>query len=47
MPDCFPNAAGFKIHDGSLKLYKIKPDGTVTELLEGTVIGGKFHEVEG
>jgi hypothetical protein len=46
MPDCFPNAAGFKIHDGPLKIHKLRSDGIVTELMEGTVISGKFHDDE-
>jgi hypothetical protein len=46
MPDCFLNDAGFKIHDGTIKLYQIRSDGLVTELMEGTVIGDKFYKDE-
>jgi hypothetical protein len=38
MSDYFPNVVGFRIHDGSLNLYKLMSDGLVAELMEGTVV---------
>jgi hypothetical protein len=45
MPDCF-RLGKFKIYDGHISLWKLNSVGGVVELLEGTVINGKFHGVE-
>jgi hypothetical protein len=46
MPDCL-RLAKFTIYDGAISLWKISSEGKVIELVEGTIINGKFHEAEG
>jgi hypothetical protein len=34
-----------RIGEGHLSTFRIKSDGAVTEVFEGTVVNGKFHDL--
>jgi hypothetical protein len=45
MADCF-SLGKFTIYDGHISLWNINSKGDVIHLVNGTVINGKFNEVE-